>query len=325
MLPIAAFVLASASVGGVLFALFQPRFAGGSPLDRRSRRSRGRALPRCGWPRARPRRRASVRQVDAARGRRRQKGSERRKNKPSLAIRLRQADLELELADICCSSAGVGGRCSWLASIVGPVVAAVLGVAGGLLLPRLLCRLPPPPPPRALPHLFPDAMDVIVRGIKSACRWPTASRLSSEPRSSVKGETRRCRGPGAWPAARRARHRLPTGIPIPEASFFAIVIARREPHQRQPVGSARQPVPGPAPSQEDVGRDRSDERRGQGFGGIVGSLPIVVGGILYFTSPDYLGLLFNNAERQYAWQHAPLWMATGSLRDARDGPLRLLE
>ena len=35
LVPIAAFMLAAASVGGVLFALFQPRFAGGSPLDRR--------------------------------------------------------------------------------------------------------------------------------------------------------------------------------------------------------------------------------------------------------------------------------------------------
>src|ERR671912_1501652 len=139
LLPIAAFVLAAASVGGVLFALFQPRFAGGSPLDRRVEAIAGPrvATVRVAEGTAEKARKRSVkstlREADE-----RQKGSERRKYKPSLAIRLRQADLSWNLRTYRLVTAGVGGALfvAWLA-IVGPVVAAGLGGVGGPLLPHL--------------------------------------------------------------------------------------------------------------------------------------------------------------------------------------------
>jgi tight adherence protein B len=46
-------------------------------------------------------------------------------------------------------------------------------------------------------------------------------------------------------------------------------------------------------------------------GGIIGSLPIIVGGILYFTSPDYVGLLFSTLTGNIVLGACALWMATG--------------
>jgi tight adherence protein B len=193
LLPIAAFVLAAVSVGGVLFALFQPRFAGGSPLDRRVEAIAGPrvATVRVAEGAAEKARKRSVKST-LREAEERQKGSERRKYKPSLAIRLRQADLSWNLRTYRLVSAGVGGALflAWLA-VVGPMAAAVLGMAGGLLLPRLYVGFRRRRRLERFRSLFPDAIDVIVRGLLYSARlrrwttgapgsgWSLASRSSS--------------------------------------------------------------------------------------------------------------------------------------------------
>jgi tight adherence protein B len=40
-------------------------------------------------------------------------------------------------------------------------------------------------------------------------------------------------------------------------------------------------------------------------------LPIIVGGVLYFTSPDYVGLLFSTLTGNIVLAGCALWMASG--------------
>jgi tight adherence protein B len=315
LLPIAAFVLASASVGGVLFALFQPRFAGGSPLDRRVEAIAGArvATMRAADGHADKARKRSVkstlREADE-----RQKGSERRKYKPSLAIRLRQADLNWNLRKYRLVSACVGVALFlvWFA-IVGPAVAAVLGVAGGLLLPHLYVGFRRRRRLERFRTLFPDAIDVIVRGIKSGVPLGDCLKIvANEAAEPVKGEFKTLVEDQALGLPLGdAVQRLPDRIPIPEASFFAIVIAvqsRTGGNLSEALGNLSGVL---RERKKMLGKIAAMSAEAKASGGIIGSLPIIVGGVLYFTSPDYVGLLFSTLTGNIVLAGCALWMASG--------------
>lgn len=315
LLPIAAFVLAAASVGGVLFALFQPRLVGGSPLDRRveaiaaSRVATVRAAE-CSAEKARKRSvESTLREADE-----RQKANERRKYKPSLAIRLRQASLDWTPRKYYLISTGVSGVLFlvWL-GLVGLVAAAVLGVVGGLLMPHLyvgFCRR------RRLEQfrsLFPDAIDVIVRGIKSGVPLADCLKIvANEASEPVKGEFKTLVGDQALglPLG-EAVQRLPDRIPIPETSFFAIVIAV----QSRTGGNLSEALANLSAVLRErkkmLGKISAMSAEAKASGGIIGSLPIIVAGALYFTSPDYVGLLFTTLTGNVVLTACALWMATG--------------
>jgi tight adherence protein B len=315
LFPIAAFVLASASIGGVLFALFQPRFAGGSPLDRRVEAIAGVRISTVRAAdgladKARKRSVASTLREDDER----QKGSELRKYKPSLAIRLRQANLGWTPRKYYLISAGVGGALflAWFA-IVGPVVAAVLGVAGGLLLPHLYVGFRRRRRLERFRTLFPDAIDVIVRGIKSGVPLGDCLKIvASEAAEPVKGEFKTLVEDQALglPLG-EAVQRLPERIPIPEASFFAIVIAV----QSRTGGNLSEALGNLSGVLRDrkkmLGKIAAMSAEAKASGGIIGSLPIIVGGVLYFTSPDYVGLLFTTLTGNIVLAGCALWMASG--------------
>ena len=201
---------------------------------------------------------------------------------------------------------------AWLA-IVGPVVAAVLGVAGGLLLPRLYVGFRRRRRLERFRSLFPDAIDVIVRGIKSGVPLADCLKIvASETSEPVKGEFKTLVEDQALglPLG-EAVQRLPDRIPIPEASFFAIVIAvqsRTGGNLSEALGNLSSVL---RERKKMLGKIAAMSAEAKASGGIIGSLPIVVGGILYFTSPDYVGLLFTTLTGNIVLGACALWMATG--------------
>ncbi len=195
LLPIAAFVLASASIGGVSVrpvpAALRRRLAARSP---RRGRSRGRAFPdsarKAEWPAEKARKRSvasTPREDDERQKRATSAGSTSRR----LPYRLRQASLGWTSRKYYLISAGAGWRA--LPGMACHRRAGGRGGAGRGWRPAVaasLCRLPPPPPARAFPHPVLDAIDVIVRGIKSggaAGRLPARSLRARRP-EPVKGE-----------------------------------------------------------------------------------------------------------------------------------------
>ena len=270
LLPIAAFVLAAASVGGVLFALFQPRFAGGSPLDRRVEAIAGPrvATVRVAEGTAEKARKRSVKS-NAARGRRTAKGQRGPEVQAVARHTAAPGEPRLDAEEV---PPGLG-RCRWRA-VPGLACHRRAGGRGGAGRGRRpaaaasLCRFPSPPPPRALPQ------PVSRRHRRHRARHQVgraAGRLPEDRRErdvgAGKGRVQDAgRGPGARPAARRGRPAPARPDPHSRGQLLRHCHRRSEPHRRQPVGSAREPVLGAARAQEDAGQDRGDERRGQGFG-----------------------------------------------------------
>jgi len=317
ILPVVAFVLATASVGGLLLALYYPRLAGGSPLDRRIEMispSRIRTV-RVGDNTAEKARKRSVvstlQEADE-----RQRGETRKRYKPSLATRLRQANIGWTAKKyyLTCVGAGVVLFLAFL-GILGNLPAAGLGVVGGPLLAHLYVGLKRRRRLERFRTLFPDAIDVIVRGIKSGVPLGDCLKIiATEAPEPVRGEFKTLvEDQALGMPLDEAVQRLPERIPVSETSFFAIVIAvqsRAGGNLSEALGNLSGVL---RERKKMVGKIAAMSAEAKASGGIIGSLPIIVGGILYFTSPAYVGLLLTTMTGNLVLTACAVWMMIGIL------------
>ena len=313
LLPIIAFLLAAGSVGGVLVATFYPRLAGGSPFERRMRAiSATSVVTTSSDPADRARKRsveATLHDADEM-----QKAKALKRYKPSLAVRLRQAGLTWTTKRyyLVCLGTGVASFLVF-SCIMGLLPAIGFGIAGGLLLPHLHIGLKRNRRFENFRRAFPDAIDVMVRGIKSGV--PVADCLkivAVESVEPVKSEFKTVIEDQAlgMPLG-DAVQRLPDRMPVAEAVFFAIVIAvqtRAGGNLSEALGNLSNSLRMRKKMQSKI-KAMSSEAKASG--GIIGALPIVVGGILYFTAPDYIGLLFTTLPGNIVLTASGLWMSFG--------------
>jgi tight adherence protein B len=315
LLPIVAFVLASGAVGGILLAVFYPRLVGGSPLDRRIEAisaSRGRMVGAADGAAEKARKRsvaATLQEADE-----RQKGKTQKSYKPSLATRLRQANIDWTSRKyyLVCAAAGVVAFLVFLA-MVGPLPAAGLAMIGGPLLPHLYVGLKRKRRFERFRSLFPDAIDVIVRGIKSGVPLGDCLKIvAAEAPDPVGAEFKTLVADQALglPLG-EAVQRLPERIPVAEASFFAIVISvqsRTGGNLSEALGNLSGVL---RERKKMLGKIAAMSAEAKASGGIIGSLPIIVGGILYFSSPAYIGLLFTTFTGNVVLAVCAVWMMIG--------------
>ena len=162
---------------------------------------------------------------------------------------------------------------------------------------------------------FPDAVDVIVRGIKAGL--PLADSLkviASDAQEPIKSEFKtiietQTIGMPLGEACGKLYERMP----LPEANFFGIVISIQ-----QKAGGNLSEALG---NLSRVLRDRKKMKakiqamsmEAKASASIIGSLPIAVGALVWLTSPDYIELL---------WTHEPWAHDDCRLRDV-DGHRRV--
>ena len=100
-------------------------------------------------------------------------------------------------------------------------------------------------------------------------------------------------------------------VPVPEASFFAIVIniqAKAGGNLAEALGNL-----------SNVLRDRKKMKakikamssEAKASAGIIGSLPFVVATLVYLTSPDYISLLFTTSTGNMVLAGCACWMSCG--------------
>jgi tight adherence protein B len=315
VLPIVTFLLAAGCVGGVLLAAFYPRLAGGSPLDRRIEAiaaSRVRIVRAADGTGEKARKRsvaATLQEADEL-----QKGKSLKSYKPSLAARLRQANIGWTPGRYY-TTCGVVGVALFLAllGMVGILPAAGLALAGGPLLPHLYVGLKRKRRLGRFQSLFPDAIDVIVRGIKSGVPLGDCLKIvATEAPEPVGAEFKTIVEDQALglPLG-EAVQRLPERVPVAEANFFAIVIAVQS-RSGGNLSEALTNLSGVLRERKKMlGKIAAMSAEAKASGGIIGSLPIIVGGILYFSSPVYIGLLFTTFTGNLVLAACALWMMIG--------------
>jgi tight adherence protein B len=162
---------------------------------------------------------------------------------------------------------------------------------------------------------FPDAVDVIVRGIKAGLPLLDCIKMIvSEAPDPIKTEFRLIMETQAigMPLG-AACGKLYERTPLPEANFFGIVVAI----QQRSGGNLSEALG----NLSKVLRDRkkmkakiqSMSQEAKASAGIIGALPIAVMTLVYLTSPNYISLLFTNSVGHIMLAGSAIWMVMGVL------------
>ncbi|HEX2255808.1 MAG TPA: pilus assembly protein, partial [Afifellaceae bacterium] len=169
LMQVALFGLAALSVGGLLYAALYPKLSGGSKADKRVELISQRApKDRRGQVEDGRRRRSvedTLRDIEEKQKAKASKGA-----KPALTLRMRQAGLSWNKKKyiLICLAVGFGSfPLLWLGAGVGALPALGFAVAGGIALPYFYVNLKRKRRFKKFTNEFPNAVDVIVRGVKA--------------------------------------------------------------------------------------------------------------------------------------------------------------
>jgi tight adherence protein B len=236
---------------------------------------------------------------------------------PPLQVRLQQAGLKWNKRSyytfsVICALFGFG-----IGLVVGGNMLLAGGAAliGGLGFPRWFIASRRKRRLKKFLDELPNAVDVIVRGIRSGLPLSDCLRIiSTEAREPVRSEFRLIvESQQVGMTVSDACLKLFDRVPAAEANFFGIVIGIQ-----QKAGGNLSEALG---NLSRVLRDRKKMRQkinamsmeAKASAGIIGSLPIIVTGLVYLTSPNYISLLFTTKTGNIIVAGSLLYMLIGVL------------
>jgi tight adherence protein B len=302
--------LAATAVGGVAWVFVYPLLSGEKQAENR-RASVAKAEP-------------TARQVDKNQRSRREQveGSLKeldarlqKEKKVSLGIRLTQAGLDWSTQKFMIVSAIMGAVCFGLVltSGGGMLGAAGLGIAAGLGLPRWGLSFLKTRREKAFLKALPDAVDVIVRGIKAGLPlFESIKVVAADAPEPLRGEflaiiETQAIGMPLGDACARLFERMP----VPEANFFGIVIAIQQKsggNLSEALGNLSKVLRDRRKMAEKI---QAMSMEAKASAAIIGSLPPIVMLLVYLSTPDYISLLWTDPTGQLMLVGCVLWMSMG--------------
>jgi tight adherence protein B len=245
----------------------------------------------------------------------REKAREANIKKPPLRIQIRQAGLSISMERFYLYSALCGVFVTLLAFIAGAPLLVLPGAlaAGAIGLPRWFVAFMRTRRVKAFLNEFPNALDVIVRAVKSGLPLNDGIRLiASESAEPVKSEFRRIvEAQQLGMSVTEATLRMQETMPCPEAGFFGIVIQI----QQQAGGNLSEALG----NLSRVLRDRKKMKakvqalsmEAKASAAIIGALPFIVAFLVYLSSPTYIMPLFTTSTGHLILGVSGLWMTMG--------------
>jgi len=310
MQAIALTFLAATAIGGLAWVFLYPLLSGERKAENR-RASIAKPEP-------------SARSVDKnQRSRREQvegslKDLEARRQKEKklpLSSRLTQAGLDWSTRKFMIVSGVLAAVSFVLAMLFGGGLLAALGLAfaAGIGLPRWTLNFLKKRREKNFLRALPDAVDVIVRGIKAGLPlFDSIKVVAADAPEPLKSEfmaiiETQAIGMPLGEACARLFERMP----VPEANFFGIVISI----QQKSGGNLSEALG----NLSKVLRDRKKmaekiqamSMEAKSSAAIIGALPPVVMLLVYLSSPDYITLLWTHPTGQLMLVGCVLWMSTG--------------
>jgi tight adherence protein B len=252
----------------------------------------------------------SLKELDA-----KQLATDKNVKKPPLRIQLRQAGMTVTVERFYIYSVVCGIVVTALAYFLGAPLLILPGalLAGALGLPRWFVSFLRARRVKAFLSEFPNALDVIVRAVKSGLPLNDGIRLiATESREPVKTEFRRIvESQQVGMSIPDAALRMQETMPCPEAGFFGIVIQI----QSQAGGNLSEALG----NLSRVLRDRKKMKakvqalsmEAKASAAIIGALPFIVGFLVYLTSPNYIMPLFTTSTGHLILGVSGIWMSIG--------------
>ncbi|MFP4518849.1 MAG: type II secretion system F family protein [Oceanicaulis sp.] len=240
-----------------------------------------------------------------------------RKKSITLRARIEQAGLDWSPAKFWIISAVLG-----LVAALGVLVAglnlllvAAAGAVAGLGLPRWILGMMKARRIKKFTANFADALDVIVRGIKSGLPLNECLKIiAREGEAPVKQEFEiLCEGVAVGVDADEGLRRMLRRVPLPELSFFAIVLAIQSKtggNLAEALNNLSAVLRARKMMREKVNA-LSSEAKASAM--IIGSLPPGVAIMVSVISPDYMTPLFTTSMGQLMLLGGAGWMVTGIL------------
>lgn len=235
--------------------------------------------------------------------------------KPPLKAQLRQAGMKVSIERFYIYSGICGLALTVIAFMAGTPLLVLPGVllAGALGLPRWFVSFRRTRRVKAFLNEFPNALDIIVRAVKSGLPLNDAVRLiANESPEPVKTEFRRIVDSQQMGLSiPDATLRMPETMPCTEASFFGIVIQI----QSQAGGNLSEALG----NLSRVLRDRKKMKakvqalsmEAKASAAIIGALPFIVAFLVYLSSPNYMLPLFTTSVGNLILGVAGVWMSIG--------------
>ena len=312
MQSLAIFFLAAVAVGGVVYVFLYPILSGEKKAEARV------ASVARSEPIARTARGPQKSRRDTIESTLKEVEERNRKHKsPPLAVRITQAGLSWSKQTFFIVSGVIGVVMFFVGLLAnaGLLPAVGLGFAGAFGLPRWLLGYLKKRREQKFLNGFPDAVDVIVRGVKAGLPLMDCIKMISiDSVEPVRSEFRAILETQAigMPLG-EACGKLYERMPVPEANFFGIVIAI----QQKAGGNLAETLG----NLSRVLRDRKKmkakiqamSQEAKASAGIIGALPLAVMTLVWITSPTYINLLFTEQLGNIMLAASAMWMAMGVL------------
>jgi Flp pilus assembly protein TadB len=314
MQPLAIAFLVTVAIGGLGWGFVYPSLSGEKRVEQR-RENIARTTTtvaartaRVGGKSRRDQVEETLKEMDA-----RHRASKR----PPLAVRLTQAGLGWSKRRFFLTSGllGLGGFLAILLAGLGLLAALGIGFAAGFGLPFWVLGFLKKRRENKFLNAFPDAVDIIVRGIKSGLPLMDCLRvIVGDAQEPVKTEFRAIvESQAVGVPLGEACLKLYERMPVAEANFFGIVILI----QQKGGGNLSEALG----NLSKVLRDRKKMKakiqamsmEAKASGAIIASLPIIVMILVYLSSPNYISLLWTDSLGNLMLFGSAIWMSMGIL------------
>ena len=307
---LAMFFLAAFAVGGVAWVFLYPLLSGERRAEQRvATFAKTEPAVRVARVQQKPRRDAIENTLKEFEERHRQS------KRVPLSARIAQAGLKWSKRQFWLISAGIGVVLFLLGlSIgVGLMTAGALGFAGAFGVPFWLLSFLKKRRETKFLNAFPDAVDVIVRGIKAGLPLLESLKvIVAEAQEPVRSEFRaiietQAVGMPLGEAAVKLYERMP----VPEANFFGIIIAiqqRAGGNLAEALGNLSRVL---RDRKKMKAKIRAVSQEAKASAAIIGALPIAVMIMVYLTSPNYISLLWTEPLGRVMLAASAVWMFLG--------------
>jgi len=242
---------------------------------------------------------------------------QQRKAQLTLGARLQQAGLSLTVTNFYIFSAVFGVVVMVIALFlrVNIVVCLLFGVAAAGGLPRWVVGMLANRRKKAFTELFADAIDVIVRGIKSGLPVHDCLRIISHESPAPLGPEfqRLVENLAVGLTMDQAMEQMYERMPTSELRFFSIVLAIQQKtggNLAEALGNLSAVLRARKLMREKI-KALSSEAKASAF--IIGSLPPAVVGLISVTAPAYMAVMYTERRGQMMLGGGVIWMVLGIL------------
>jgi tight adherence protein B len=240
---------------------------------------------------------------------------QQRKTRMTVDSRLKQAGLSVSARNfwIFCGVLAVITAASTLLFGINPVACIGLGFGIGLGLPRWVLGVLIKRRHKGFTEDFPNAIDIIVRGIKSGLPVHDCLKvIARESPPPIDGEFQRLvEGLGLGMSLDQGLERMYDSMPTPEVRFFAIVMAI----QQKTGGNLAEALSGLSSvlRARKLMREKIKAMSGEAVASavIIGSLPPGIMALVSVTSPSYMAPMYGDPRGHMMLLGGAMWMAAG--------------